>query len=287
MSIPEDQKPNFDLFRDCLDTALIEKITEPRKKERRRIKTRTKKRTAASQPSDEANPGNQTEVTEKTLDINTTGQSTSSSQPLDGNDLDQDTTQPADLTDFTEYIATEIFASLPAELKSIDHNDYIATPSLQETYALPLTGEDIATHLPLLDPDISASLTAYGILHEHVQGINEFLAPVLTAYLTALSTKPPATRADACEICGRDWVNLTYHHLIPRFVHAKAVKRGWHREADLQNVAWLCRACHSFVHRFAGHEELARSYYTVELLLAEEEVRRWAMWVARLRWKGR
>ncbi|KAI0150808.1 YisB protein [Xylariaceae sp. FL1272] len=290
MSIPEDQNQNFELFRDCLDTALIEKISEPRKKskERRRTKTRDKKRTPGHQPSDEARLGNETAVGEEAVDI--FQQSAISTAILDENQADQDTSENADLADFTEYIATEIFACLPPELKTIDYNDYIATPSLQERYPLPLTGEDIAIHLPLLDSDIGDSLIAYGIIHENVQGIDEFLAPVLTAYLTAISTKPPppvSTRADACEICGRDWVNLTYHHLIPRFVHAKAVKRGWHREADLQNVAWLCRACHSFVHRFAGHEELARNYYTVELLLAEEEVRRWAQWVARLRWKGK
>lgn len=70
-------------------------------------------------------------------------------------------------------------------------------------------------------------------------------------------------------------------------VHAKAVKRGWHREEDLNNVAWLCRACHSFVHRFKGHEELAREYFTVESLLGAEEVSRFAGWVGRVRWKAR
>lgn len=70
-------------------------------------------------------------------------------------------------------------------------------------------------------------------------------------------------------------------------VHAKAVKRGWHREEDLNNVAWLCRACHSFVHRFKGHEELAREYFTVERLLGAEEVRAFAGWVGRVRWKAR
>ncbi|KAH6615677.1 hypothetical protein B0J18DRAFT_437920 [Chaetomium sp. MPI-SDFR-AT-0129] len=124
---------------------------------------------------------------------------------------------------------------------------------------------------------------------------SEFLAPILTAYLTTATSPPPpprSTKATAmsttgCEICGRDWLNLGYHHLIPRMVHAKVVKRGWHRADELQNVAWLCGACHRFVHRFRGHEELAREFYTVERLLGAEEVRRFAEWVGRVRWMAR
>jgi hypothetical protein len=70
-------------------------------------------------------------------------------------------------------------------------------------------------------------------------------------------------------------------------VHDKVVRRGWHREDELQNVAWLCGACHRFVHRFRGHEELAREYFTVERLLQAEEVRAFAAWVGRVRWKAR
>jgi ribosomal silencing factor RsfS len=91
----------------------------------------------------------------------------------------------------------------------------------------------------------------------------------------------------ACEICSRDWIDLTFHHLIPRFVHVKAVKRGWHTEDQLQSGAWLCRACHSFVHHVATHEELARAYYTVEKLLEREDVRKFGAWVGKVRWKTR
>ncbi|KAI0969015.1 hypothetical protein F4678DRAFT_440662 [Xylaria arbuscula] len=289
-SIPEDQQRNYELFRDCLATALLEKISEPQTKPRRRNKPKSKKKTATSTPPSQPNPpskGEGDEVGNQHVDpaSETTG--------LNGDSQNDDASENAvpsdDLADFTEYIATETFACLPAELKTIDYHDWIASPALQEQYVLPLTGADISTRLPNLDQGIADSLSAYGITHEQKQGIEEFLAPVLTAFITLLSTAPPppsSTRAEACEICGRDWINLSYHHLIPRFVHVKAVRRGWHRECDLQNVAWLCGACHRFVHRFAAHE-LARKFYTVDLLLAEDEVRRWVEWVGRLRWKGR
>ena len=284
-TIPEDQQRNYELFRDCLATALLEKTSGPETKPRRRTKARSKKKTTSTARS-HINPTSDGEDHE----INGNSAETVDQSKESHEELKENTVPADDLADFTDYIATETFASLPPELKTADYHDYTGSPEIQAQFNLPLTGADIPTHLPNLDPDIAESLSAYGITHEATQSINEFLAPVLTAFLTALSTPPPApstTRAEACEICGRDWINLSYHHLIPRFVHAKAVRRGWHRECDLQNVAWLCGACHRFVHRFANHEELARRFYTVELLLEEEEVRRWADWVGRLRWKGR
>lgn len=113
---------------------------------------------------------------------------------------------------------------------------------------------------------------------------------MLSEYTSSVTTGPPAwasTRADACEICERDWIPLSYHHLIPRGVHAKVVKKGWHDEWMLNSVAWLCRACHSFVHRMASNEELAREWFTVERICEREDVRDWAMWVGRVRWKAR
>ncbi|KAI1188586.1 YisB protein [Nemania serpens] len=291
-SIPDDQQRNYELFRDCLATAIHEKITEPQTKPRRRTKAKSKKKGAVSASSHSKSILKQQALQEE----NNQNQDISNKPPefrseQSEGDVDENTIRgDDDLADFTEYIAAETFAYLPAELKTIDYHDYTASPSLQKRYILPLTGADIPTHLPTLDPVISDSLTAYGITDEEKQGVHEFLAPVVTAFLAALSTAPPppsATRADACELCGRDWINLSYHHLIPRFVHAKAVKRGWHRACDLQSVAWLCGACHGFVHRFAAHEELARRFYSVERLLAEEEVRRWVAWVGRLRWKGK
>ncbi|KAI0206602.1 hypothetical protein F4808DRAFT_404687 [Astrocystis sublimbata] len=293
--ISEKEHRNYELFQDCLATALIEKISEPETKPKRRtkIKAKAKKRTTTASVSfgdDAQTPG--TEKDEKgegngPVPTDTAAQSQTTNPEVDEDNV---TIQSNDLADFTEYIATETFASLPPELKACDYHDYIASPLLQAQFPLPLTGADINTLLPSLDPSISDSLCTYNVLDPSKQGIEEFLAPVLTAFIQALATPPPppsSTRANACEICERDWINLSYHHLIPRFVHAKAVKRGWHREADLQNVAWLCGACHRFVHRFAGHEELARKYYTVERLVGQEEVRRWAEWVGRLRWKGR
>ncbi|KAI0098407.1 hypothetical protein F4814DRAFT_453487 [Daldinia grandis] len=271
-SLPEEQQRNYEIFRDCLSTALIEKISRPEPKPKRRCKS--KKSTATT--------------------TNTTISSSSPTSTQDITDADADFNNADDLADFADYIATETFRALPEELKTIDYHEYTKDATLQARFAhrLPLTGADAPTILASLDPAVADSLSTYSITREPAQGTDEFLAPILTGFLSQLGTAPRAPRAtlldaDGCELCGRDWVPLSYHHLVPRFVHGKAVRRGWHRVQDLQSVAWLCGACHRFVHRFAGHEELARRYYTVELLMGEEGVRRWVEWVGRLRWKGR
>lgn len=64
----------------------------------------------------------------------------------------------------------------------------------------------------------------------------------------------------------------------------------------MNSVAWLCRACHSFVHRLASNERLARYYYTVDLIREggvdqdedkAQEVEGWVKWVGGVRWKSR
>lgn len=41
------------------------------------------------------------------------------------------------------------------------------------------------------------------------------------------------------------------------------------------------------MHRVASHEELAREWFTVELLLEREDVEKWAVWVGKVRWKAK
>lgn len=201
-----------------------------------------------------------------------------------------------------QYLAQEIFLSLPAELRSLSYASTKDDPALLDHYSLPLDATIlqslVETHLP---PTTIDSLSSYGLL-QHTSAadghdpddLRRFLEPVLSSYIESVTAPPPqftpadaASRATECEICAREHLPLTYHHLIPRQVHAKAVKRGWAKEWELAKVAWLCRACHSFVHRVASNEELAREWSSVEVLLEREDVQKWAAWVGRIRWKAR
>ena len=281
----ETKETNYEQFRDSLSSVIIERLTRSSHRPKNKRRSRKKQPPNAenlSKPDANKSPA-------------------SPSEPQD-DDINTQSTAADDLTDFIDYIASEIFRYLPVSLQSLDHRTWRESALLQTQYPLPLTSSDIPPLLTTLDPSIEESLLTYGITapdtipsphNPPTQGpdLYQLLAPVLTAYITSCTTPPPApssTRAHttACEICKRDWINLTYHHLIPRMVHAKAVKRGWHRADELQNVAWICGACHRFVHHFADHETLARRYYTVELLLGDPEVVAFAEWAGRLRWKG-
>jgi len=193
--------------------------------------------------------------------------------------------------DQPQYIATEIFMGFPPTVRTLTYSTWLNSAALQALYPDPLPKQTADSILTPLDPSITDSLTTYNILPPNTT-LTEFLTPILTSYLSTITTAPPPpseTRdlATACEICDRSWIPLTYHHLIPRGVHAKVLKRGWHTEDQLNSVAWICRACHSFVHRIATNEELAKDWYTVNRLLEREDIANYAGWVGRMRWKGR
>ncbi|OJJ47535.1 hypothetical protein ASPZODRAFT_94072 [Penicilliopsis zonata CBS 506.65] len=194
-------------------------------------------------------------------------------------------TDPEDLAEFIDFIAAEVFSSLPPPLQSLTYDPSAPTPYHQPPPLPQPLLDTLTANIPLEAID---SLLVYGLTDDP----SRFLAPVLNEYAAAVAAAPPvwaSTRAHttACEICDRDWIPLTYHHLIPKQVHAKVLKKGWHEPHMLGSVAWLCRACHSFVHRMASNEVLAREYYTVERILERDEVQQWAKWVGRVRWKAK
>ncbi|KAI9743226.1 MAG: hypothetical protein M1818_003072 [Claussenomyces sp. TS43310] len=272
--LQDDETSNFQIFRDCLSTTLIEVFAiTPTKPTRRR----------------KGGNGRKTPRVEVSVDPLA---AQASQGENDAEELAEFIDKKAKLK-AKQYLATDIFAILPAELRLLTLATYASAPSLQERYAVPLTALNAGPILQNLSPATADSLEAYGLTTASAS-VDSLLAPALNAYLTAVTAAPSQTRhraaaaaACCCDICERDWVPLTQHHLIPKFVHAKVLKRGWHAADQLGNVACLCRACHSFVHSIASHEELARYCYTVDLLLQREDVARFGQWVSKVRWKTR
>lgn len=175
----------------------------------------------------------------------------------------------ADLADTIHYLTSTLFTSLPPSLQRLSPDDSPASPSV----------------LPPVPPEPLETLTAYS-LHPEPE---DLLQSVLESYLVAATTAPPVEKPQKvteCEICERE-VPLTYHHLIPRSEHKFVLKRGWHPKEELSRAAWLCRPCHSFVHRLMNNRDLARLGDTVEKLLKYEETLKWRDWIGRMRWKER
>ncbi|OBX75433.1 hypothetical protein B5J92_03330 [Moraxella atlantae] len=84
----------------------------------------------------------------------------------------------------------------------------------------------------------------------------------------------------ACELCQRQAVVLTRHHLIPQSRHNKArTQREFSRAEMKTEIAMLCRPCHSQVHRVFSNQELADYYHTVERLLGNDDIVKFINWV--------
>ncbi|KKZ68421.1 hypothetical protein EMCG_05879 [[Emmonsia] crescens] len=248
--------PNYETFREYVSQALIQRSAE----------------TPSKTPSRRKKKG-------------TTHLANSEKSPL----TELETNDPEELAEFIDYIAGEAFNSLPEEVQSLSYATVQGNSGLANKYAEPLPRTALDSLTATVPLSVSESLSVYGLIPDP-SDFSAFLNPILTGYISAAQTGPPKwsnTRVTACEICERDWIPLTYHHLIPREVHAKVLKRKWHEEWMLNSVAWLCRACHSFVHKVASNEELAKEWYTVERILQREDVQHWAKWVARIRWKAK
>ncbi|KAF4588059.1 hypothetical protein EYR38_010020 [Pleurotus pulmonarius] len=178
-----------------------------------------------------------------------------------------------DLDDFVTFLAAESWSTLPQSIRELT---YETKDSIPEIDALALGSTPIS---------FTDTLTAYG-LSEDTESALLFLKRTIEAYVSDASAPPPvwsSTRTTECEICERQ-VPLTYHHLIPRSTHAKVLKRKWHPQSMLNSVAWICRPCHNVVHSVARGEDLAQNYYTVELLLAREDIQKWRRYAAKQRY---
>ena len=201
------------------------------------------------------------------------------------------------LDDFTSYLASEVWPSLPISLHDASYeslsSDNVLKGMASDPSSIPLDAIPIPT-------SFFDTLTSYSLFGD-ADDCTRFLRKVLSDYLTEATAPPPVwkqTRTKECEICERSWVRLTYHHLIPRSVHAKVLKKKWHPESMLNSVAWLCRwvdcvnpdlgvakvpgrPCHSAVHHVASNEDLARSFHTVDLLLERGDIQKWKGYISR------
>jgi uncharacterized protein with von Willebrand factor type A (vWA) domain len=83
-----------------------------------------------------------------------------------------------------------------------------------------------------------------------------------------------------CELCAREGVEVTRHHLIPRTRHSnKRNRKLFNREDVLTRLADLCRPCHGFVHKVLTEKQLELHYNTVDSLRSHPDVARFVEWL--------
>ena len=71
-----------------------------------------------------------------------------------------------------------------------------------------------------------------------------------------------------CELCLREDLQYTVHHLIPR------AKGGNHGPKAL-----LCQTCHRQVHTLFTEATLAKDLYSIELLKSNAKVNKFVKWI--------
>ncbi|WP_026690969.1 HNH endonuclease [Alteribacter aurantiacus] len=72
----------------------------------------------------------------------------------------------------------------------------------------------------------------------------------------------------SCELCKREGVRLTEHHLIPR------EEGGAHLD-----TAMLCQPCHKQIHNLYTNQELAIRLDTIERLQDDEKIKKFLKWI--------
>lgn len=84
-----------------------------------------------------------------------------------------------------------------------------------------------------------------------------------------------------CALCKRLAPGLTRHHLIPRTTHRRARMQRQHTRQERHSVILLCRPCHKQIHAVLTETELARSYRSVDALMAHPDIAKFVQWVSR------
>ncbi len=73
---------------------------------------------------------------------------------------------------------------------------------------------------------------------------------------------------------------LTKHHLIPRTLHKnKRIRKQFTKEQCLTELIWLCRPCHSTIHRVLSEKEMAAQYFSLPALKSHHDIQEFVGWI--------
>lgn len=134
-----------------------------------------------------------------------------------------------------------------------------------------------------LPPDVLSELRELlGFAGEDGEGEEEesWLSPLYELRFPAKEEDEEGERFSPreCSICERR-CKLTRHHVYPRETHTH------HRfrlvpVKELSKTIDVCNMCHRSLHRMFTNLELAESYHSLDLLMADEKMQRYAKWAS-------
>lgn len=73
-----------------------------------------------------------------------------------------------------------------------------------------------------------------------------------------------------CELCNREVVKLTKHHLLPREEGGKE-----------EHISYLCEDCHRQIHALYTNKELAIRLDTIEKLKSDEKISKYLKFIVK------
>lgn len=90
----------------------------------------------------------------------------------------------------------------------------------------------------------------------------------------------PVPTPGQCALCRRQCA-LTYHHLIPRKLHGRTHFQKHYTKEQRQAGIYICRPCHSGVHKLYDEVHLGKNLNTLAALQSDPAIARHAAWVAK------
>lgn len=95
----------------------------------------------------------------------------------------------------------------------------------------------------------------------------------------------PIEKNSTCELCLRENIPVTKHHLIPQSEHPRILKKllknqQFSKKEMLTRIAWMCRPCHSQIHAILSNRELANEFNTLEKLKTVPDIAKFAHWIS-------
>ena len=81
-----------------------------------------------------------------------------------------------------------------------------------------------------------------------------------------------------CSLCGTNRL-MTFHHLIPKKCQKnKWFKKNFQKSDMKERGIWVCRRCHSFIHKQFSEKVLGRELNTLDKLLSNEKIILFIKW---------